>query len=29
MKPLTILAACCLLGLVRGVLMQSCGLAPW
>lgn len=29
MKPLAILAACCLLGLVLGVLMHSCGLAPW
>ena len=29
MKQAAILAACCVLGLVLGVLMHSCGLAPW
>lgn len=29
MKSLAILAACCVGGLVLGVLMHSCGLAPW
>lgn len=28
-RALTILAACCVLWLVLGVLMYSCGLAPW